>query len=126
MNIPFRRVTSTPQEFETTAEGVTLKGTLKLKSRDLVLMQAHLSGNLNLPCDICAEQFDTALDEEIELLVSDGVFEGSNDEYDVVEMQEGTIDIDQLLLSEIELVRSDYHTCPSCSALDDEALAREW
>lgn len=113
MNIPFRRITTTPQEFELDSEGVTLKGTLTLKSRDLVLMKAHLSGKLQLPCDICAEHFDTVLDEEVAILLSDGVFEGSDDDYDVVEMQ-GSIDLDELLHSEIELIRSDYHSCDNC------------
>jgi uncharacterized metal-binding protein YceD (DUF177 family) len=118
MNIPFRRITTTPQEFEVSSEGVTLKGTLTLKRRELVLMEARLSGNLNLPCDICAEPFDTVLDEEVSILLSDGVFEGLDDDYDVVEMQ-GSIDLDELLHSEIELIRSDYHSCGSCS-LDSE------
>ena len=113
MNIPFRRITKTPQEFEVSSEGVTIKGTLTHKGRDLVIMKAHLSGNLNLPCDICAEHFDTVLDDEVELLISDGVFEGSDDNYDVVEMQD-TIDMDELLHSEIELIKSDYHSCNNC------------
>jgi uncharacterized metal-binding protein YceD (DUF177 family) len=113
MNIPFRRISKTPQEVEITSEGVTLKGTLALKSRDLVIMKAHLSGKLQLPCDICAEHFDTVLDEELELLLSDGVFEGSDDDYDVVEM-EGSIDMEELLHSEIELIKSDYHSCDNC------------
>ncbi len=113
MNIPFRRITKTPQDVEVSSEGVTLKGTLTLKGRSLVLMNAHLSGDLQLPCDICAEHFDMALDEELTLLLSDGVFEGSDDEYDVVEMQD-SIDMDELLHSEIELIRSDYHSCKHC------------
>ena len=114
MNIPFRRITQTPQEFEASSEGVTLKGTLALKRHDLVLMKAHLSGSLRLPCDICAEPFDTVLDEELELLLSDGVFEGSDGDYDVVEMEGSVIDTDELLHSEIELIRSDYHSCDNC------------
>ena len=113
MNIPFRRITKTPQDVELSSEGVTLKGTLAQKGRGLVILKAHLSGNLQLPCDICAEHFDMALDEEVELLLSDGVFEGSDDEYDVVEMQD-SIDMDELIHSEIELIRSDYHSCNIC------------
>lgn len=113
MNIPFRRITQTPQEVEVTSGGVTLKGTLAHKRHGLVIMNAHLSGELQLPCDICAEPFTEVLDEEIALLISDGVFEGSDDDFDVVEM-DGSIDMDELLNSEIELIRSDYHSCPNC------------
>ncbi len=115
MNLPFRRITQTPQEFEVSSGDVTLQGTLALKGRDLVLMKARLSGTLRLPCDICAEPFDTVLDEELELLLSDGVFEGSEDNLDVVEMHNGTIEMDELLHSEIELIRSDYHSCENCT-----------
>jgi uncharacterized metal-binding protein YceD (DUF177 family) len=115
MNIPFRRITQTPQEVEFVSEGVTLKGTLALKRHGLVLLSAHLSGNLRLPCDICAEPFDTVLDEAVELLLSDGVFEGSDEELDVIEMHDGTIDTGELLHSEIELIRSDYHRCDNCT-----------
>jgi uncharacterized metal-binding protein YceD (DUF177 family) len=115
MNIPFRRITKTPQEFEVSSGNVTLKGTLALKQRDLVLMKARLTGTLRLPCDICAEPFDTVLDEELELLLSDGVFEGSDDNLDVVEMHHGTIDMEEILHSEIELIRSDYHSCENCT-----------
>lgn len=96
-----------------TSGGVTLKGTLVFKERDLVLMKAHLGGTLTLSCDVCAEDFDTMLDDELELLLSDGVYQGSTDNLDVVEM-DGSIDMDELLHSEIELIRSDYHSCEAC------------
>jgi uncharacterized metal-binding protein YceD (DUF177 family) len=113
MNIPFRRITKIPQEFEISSEGVTLKGTLTFKGRNLVTMNAHLSGKLQLPCDICAEQFDMPVEEELDLLLSDGVYEGSEDNFDVVEM-DGVIDMDEIIHSEIELIRSDYHSCNNC------------
>jgi uncharacterized metal-binding protein YceD (DUF177 family) len=113
MNIPFRRIGKTPQEFEVTSGEVTLKGTLFQKEGGLVLMKAHIGGKLTLPCDICAEDFDTMLDDEVELLLSDGLYHGSHDDLDVVEM-DGSIDLDELLHSEIELIRSDYHSCEAC------------
>jgi uncharacterized metal-binding protein YceD (DUF177 family) len=113
MNIPFRRIGKTPQEFDVSNEEVTLKGTLVMKQRDLVLMNAHLEGKVSVPCDICAEQFDIMLDDEVDLLLSDGVYSGSNEQYDVIEMN-NTIDMDALLHSEIELVRNDYHSCDNC------------
>jgi uncharacterized metal-binding protein YceD (DUF177 family) len=114
MNIPFRRIGATPQSFEVSKDGVALKGTLVSKRRGLVFLKAYLKGSLTLPCDICAEPFDTVLDEALELLLSDGVFEGSDDDIDVVEMHQGMIDLDEVLHSEIELIRSDYHSCPNC------------
>ena len=76
MNIPFRRITKTPTEFEVSSNGVTLKGTVVFKERNIVLLQAQLQGEIELTCDICAEDFATILNEKIELLVSDGIYEG--------------------------------------------------
>ena len=113
MNIPFRRITKTPTEFNTSAEGVTLKGDVVFKERNLALLQAELSGEIMLTCDICAEDFATMLNEKIELLVSDGVYKGFNETYDVIEIQE-ILDLDELIHSEIELIRNDYHSCDNC------------
>lgn len=113
MNIPFRRITKTPTEFNTSAEGVALKGDVVFKERNLALLQAELSGEIMLTCDICAEDFATMLNEKIELLVSDGVYKGFNDTYDVIEIQE-ILDLDELIHSEIELIRNDYHSCDNC------------
>ena len=117
MNIPFRRIRMSPQEFEVAQENVTLKGTLVFKRRDLVFMQAQLQGKVSVPCDICAEQFDIMLDDKVELLLSDGIYNGSDEQFDVIEM-ENTINTDALLHSEIELIQSDYHSCENCKNLD--------
>lgn len=113
MNIPFRRITKTPTEFDTSAEGVTLKGSIVFKERNLALLQADLSGEIILTCDVCAEDFATMLNEKIELLISDGVYKGFNETYDVIEIDE-TLDFDELIHTEIELIRSDYHSCDNC------------
>jgi uncharacterized metal-binding protein YceD (DUF177 family) len=113
MNIPFRRITKTPTEFNVNFEGVTLRGDVTFKERNLALLQARLSGEMILTCDICAEDFATMLNEKIELLISNGVYKGFNETYDVVEIEE-TLDFDAFMHSEIELVKNDYHSCNNC------------
>ncbi len=113
MNIPFRRITPTPTDFEVSHDGVTLKGEVTFKERNLALLHAELLGELMLTCDICAEDFATMLNEKIELLISRGVYKGFDDTYDVVEIEE-LLDLDALMSSEIELIRSDYHSCNDC------------
>jgi len=113
MNIPFRRITRTPTEFNTSTEGVTLKGEVVFRERNLALLEAELKGEIILTCDICAEDFATMLNEKVELLVSDGVYKGFNDTYDVIEIQE-ILDFNELIRSEIELIRNDYHSCDNC------------
>ncbi|MDA3946454.1 MAG: hypothetical protein PF439_07225 [Helicobacteraceae bacterium] len=113
MNIPFRRITKVPTEFKISADGVVLKGDVVFQERNLALLQGQLSGEITLTCDICAEDFATMLNEKIELLISNGVYKGFNENFDVVEIQE-TLDLDELLHSEIELIRNDYHSCDNC------------
>ncbi len=119
MNIPFRRVTTSPQTIEVSGDGVKLEGTLSFKQRNIVMLDGEINGKLSVPCDICAEQFDIILHDKVKLLLSDGIYQGSDDEYDVIEMND-IIDLDELLHSEIELIRSDYHTCKRCE--DNEGV----
>ena len=113
MNIPFRRITPTPTEFNIDLEGVTLKGEVSFRERNLALLKAELNGEIELTCDICAEDFATMLHEKIELLISNGVYKGFNETYDVVEIDED-LDLNEFLRSEIELVKNDYHSCNNC------------
>ena len=113
MNIPFRRITKTPTEFHVSFEDVTLKGDVSFTERNLALLQAQLSGKIMLTCDICAEDFATILNEKIELLISDGIYKGFNETYDVVEIEE-ILDFNTLITSEIELIKNDYHSCEDC------------
>jgi uncharacterized metal-binding protein YceD (DUF177 family) len=114
MKIPFRKIGNSPQEFELLREGVTFKGTLEHYKRGLIMLDGHIGGTFTLPCDICAENFDTILDEKLDFLLSDGIYSGHDEDFDVVESLDGMIDIDDLLSSELELIRSDYHSCPAC------------
>jgi hypothetical protein len=118
MLIPFRHVGKTPHSFELSKDDVTLKGTLRHKEGDLVQMQARLQGKVSVECDICAKQYDIMVDDDIDLLLYDGIYHGSEYGLDVVEM-DGQIDMDELLHSETELIRSDYHRCDACT---DETL----
>lgn len=114
MKIPFRKIGNVAQDFEILKEATAFKGTLKHYQRGLIMLKGHINGTLSLPCDLCAENFDTILDEELEFLLSDGIFNGHDEDYDVVESLTGMIDINEILSSELESIRSDYHCCPEC------------
>ena len=112
-----RKVTKTPLDFEVKSDEITFKGYLEYHQSRLILLKAHLSGQLEKACDICAEEFILSIDEDVEFFISDGLFEDDGSiELDVVESFDGNADIDELLHSEIELIRSDYHACDSCKA----------
>ena len=115
MKVVLRKVTKTPLDFEVKSDEITFKGYLEYHSGKLILLKGNLSGLLTKPCDVCAEVFKIPVNEEIEFFISDGMYEDDNNiETDVVESLDGNADIDELLYSEVELIRSDYHSCDSC------------
>lgn len=115
MKIPLRKVTSTPLDFEIKSDNITFKGYLEYHGSKLILLKANLNGKLDKPCDICAEDMQISVDEDIEFFISDGIYESNDEiELDVVESFDGNADLDELLHSEIELIKSDYHACDNC------------
>ena len=115
MQVTLRKVTNVPLDFDIKSNEITFKGYLEYDSGKLILLKAKLNGLLDKACDTCAEEFKISIDEEIEFFISDGIYEDNNDiELDVVESFNGIADIDELLNSEIELIKSDYHSCENC------------
>jgi uncharacterized metal-binding protein YceD (DUF177 family) len=115
MKIALRKVTKTPLDFEVKSNEITFKGYLEYHLGKLILLKANLSGFLTKDCDICAEEFKLPVDEDVEFFICDGIYENGNDiELDVVEVLNDTVDMEELLNSEIELIKSDYHGCENC------------
>ncbi len=114
MIINFRKVTKTPLDFDIRSDNIVFKGSLKYDGENLVLLQATITGSIDLDCYLCSTEFALPLNEEIEFLISDGVYSGMNEEYDIVESFGGNINIEELLNSEIELIKSGYHSCEDC------------
>ena len=115
MKVVLRRVNKTPLDFEVKSNEITFKGYLEYHSGKLILLKAKMSGLVEKPCDICAEEFKLSVDEEIEFFISDGIYEDDADiERDVVESLDGNVDMQELLDSELELIKSDYHSCENC------------
>jgi len=115
MQITLRKVTKIPLDFEIKSGKINFKGYLEYHSGKLILLKAKLDGFFEKPCDVCAEEFKMSLDEEVEFFISDGIYEDENNiDLDVVESLNGKIDIEELLISEIELIKCDYHSCKNC------------
>ena len=119
MKVMLRKVTKTPLDFEVKSDEITFKGYLEYHQGKLILLDATLKGSLNHSCDICADEFQLLVDEKVTFFISDGIYENDGSlEYDVVESFDGMANIDELLHSEIELIKSDYHICDSCKEKD--------
>ena len=120
MKITLRKVGKSPYNFEKSVENITLKGFLQYDKENLILLDAKLSGSLETDCAICGDEFELEVDETLHFYISDGVFiDKDNSNIDVVETQDGVLDIDELIHSEIELIKSDYNCCEFCEMGED-------
>ncbi len=80
----------------------------------LLLLRARMEGPLEVDCYRCGATFDIMVGENVSFLLSEGVFKGQDDEFDVVEIHEDLIDLEAVFDSEIALIQSDYHACKQC------------
>lgn len=122
MKIAFRKLSSQPLHFEVNRDNALFSGDLILKKSNLAQLNGTITGSISIPCDICAEEVEKPLDEEVTFYLSDGIFEGNDPEMDVVEIDQSIIDMEELFQSEIELIKSDYYCCTNCegTSLDRE------
>jgi uncharacterized metal-binding protein YceD (DUF177 family) len=115
MKIGFVKVGSQPIDFEISKENLTFSGTLIKFSRSLIELEAKITGELEMPCDICAEDFNNNINESVKFHISDGICNDDDSEYDIIEIDNSMIDLDEILGSEIELYKSNYFSCPECT-----------
>ena len=123
MKIAFKKLGSLPLHFEVNSDNAFFSGDLTLKKSNLAQLNGTITGSISIPCDICAEEIEKSLHEDISFYLSDGIFEGSNEELDVVEIDQSMIDLEEILKSEIELIKSDYFCCTQC---EGTSLEREF
>jgi uncharacterized metal-binding protein YceD (DUF177 family) len=114
LEIAFKKVAKEALDFELVKDGVRFFGKVSKKSDGLILLKADLAGKISHSCDRCGEDLEIEINEPLEILVSDGIYKGAADEIDVIEFYDGFIDFDEILQSEIESVKSDYHYCAKC------------
>jgi uncharacterized metal-binding protein YceD (DUF177 family) len=119
MKIDFKKINHSPLEFDLSDQDVKFKGNLKYHTRGLLLLDATLSGNIKIECDLCGSEFLMPIDESIEFFVSNGIHDQHDEELDVVEITGGIIDIRELLNSEIELFKSGYYRCENCKTEEE-------
>lgn len=119
MKIELRKVPQLPKELEVIYNSVKIEGTFCRISPSLVKIDGVLSGNTHIDCCRCAESEIIEVDEELKLLVSDGLYKKDEDEYLVIEIENGLIDFDEIIESELNSIRSDYHICENCLQYGD-------
>ena len=119
MKIEFRKAPQTPKELEIEYNSVKIEGIFCKISQSLVKVDAVLLGNTDIDCCRCGISEIIEVDEELHLLLSDGVYNKDESEYLVIEVENNLIDFDEIIESELNSIKSDYHICKDCLQLGD-------
>lgn len=128
MKIEFRKVPQQPKDFLCELNSVKFLGTFCKISSKLVNIKSKFEGFVEVNCCKCGVSFDIPFNEEVNFLLSDGVY-SSSDERDldkiIIEVDNNFIDFEEILQSELESLRSDYHICDNCSK-DEKTIEIEY
>lgn len=119
MKIEFKKVPQIRKELLTEFNSVKIEGTFCRISPSLVKIDAVLKGNTEINCCRCGITEVIEVDEELRLLLSDGIYKGNEEEYLVIEVEDSLIDFDEIIESELNSIKSDYYICEKCSQYGD-------
>ena len=119
MNIEFRRVPQINEELEFNYNSVKIEGTFCRISQSLVKIDAVLKGSTDIDCCRCGITEQIEVDEELQLLLSDGLYKGDESEYLLIEVENSLIDFNEIIESELNSIKSDYHICENCLQYGD-------
>ncbi len=119
MKIEFRKVPQLKKELVVDYNSVKIEGTFCRISSSLVKIDAILKGKADIDCCRCGITEVIEVEEPLKLLLSDGIYKGDDEEYCVVEIENSLIDFDEIIESELNCLRSDYHICEECSQYGD-------
>lgn len=119
MKIEFKKIPQEKKEFNTSLNSVKIEGTFCRISSSLVKIEAVLIGNTDIDCCRCGVTDVIEVDEDLNLLLSDGIYKGNEEEYSVIEIENSLIDFDELIESELNSIRSEYYICKECLQYGD-------
>lgn len=122
MKIEFRKIAFEPKNFALNLKDsdfdIAIKGTILRTSDDLIKIDSHLSGEIQLICDRSGEEFMKDLDLHLVLFAKNGKwskkkhesYSESDENLAVIEIFDNFVDLDAIFLGEIESIKLDYHT----------------
>ena len=119
MKIEFRKVPQINKELEFNYNSVKIEGTFCKISQSLVKIDAVLKGSTDIDCCRCGITEQIEVDEELQLLLSDGLYKGDESEYLLIEVENSLIDFNEIIESELNSIKSDYHICENCLQYGD-------
>jgi len=120
VKIEFKKVSKDIKKLKAEFNSVKIEGIFYKIALSLVKIEAKLSGNIEVDCLRCAKIETLTLDEKLKLLLSDGIFKDEEEEeFLVIEVENSLIDFDEIIQSELNSIKSDYHICKKCLQKDE-------
>jgi len=121
VKIEFRKIPLDESEFEISSNSVKFLGTFSKISSKLAKINSKLVGKCDVDCCKCGTTFTIPINTEVKFVVSDGIYSSEQDEEEfvIIEVEEHLLDFDEILHSEIESLKSEYHICDTCKNNDE-------
>ena len=122
MKIALKKIPFNKSDFETKLDNLILKGTFFKEDNNSAKIDATLKGEIEVECIKCLSPFKREINEELKLIITDRIYNGFDEEYDIIEIDSNIIDFDDIITSEIESIKLEYNICEKCknSNLDVE------
>ena len=120
MKIEFKKVPQSPKVLSTEFNSVKIEGTFCKISQSLVKIDGVLKGNTQIDCCRCGKTEEIEVDEDINFILSDGIYKNNESEELVIEIENSLIDFDELIEGELNSITSDYHICDECLQNGDD------
>jgi hypothetical protein len=120
LKIEFRKIPLQDTEFEISSNSVKFLGTFCKISSKLARINANISGSYDVDCCKCGKDLTLDTNMDVDFLVSDGIYSSSsNDEESIIiEVEDHFMNFNEILHSEIESLKSEYHVCDTCKNND--------
>ena len=93
-------------------DAIKFEGVLAYDSshREFIKLCGTIRGTIELICDLSGESYNERLNEDLEFYLSNGQIDLDSEHFeDIVECENGQIDLEEILRSELEMIRCDYH-----------------
>lgn len=110
----FDFITLKNQEINKNVNGIEINATLTKKS-SLVYFKGILKGDIDLTCDRCLNKNKVFKTIACDFKISNIVYNSDNAEEVMYEFVDNKIDIDFIIESEINVLKSDYFICDKCN-----------
>ena len=81
-----------------------------ISHREFIKHCGTIRGTIELICDLSGESYNEELNDDLEFYLSNGQIDLDSEHFeDIVECENGQIDLEEILRSELEMIRCDYH-----------------